>query len=125
MIIITTTNLAQTYKFIPRVKTQSISLELTDDITGEVFTSKADALISYQGDYTIITTELENVNGKTLNEATFYTLRVLNTALSGTIYKDKVFCTDQPINQALRQEYDINKDVYQEEQTIENDYIIL
>lgn len=125
MIIITTTNLAQTYKFIPRVKTQNISLELTDDITGEVFTSKADALIDYQGDYTRISTELENVNGKTLSEATFYTLRVLNKALSDTIYKDKVFCTDQPINQALRQEYDINKDVYQEEQTIENDYIIL
>jgi len=38
---------------------------------------------------------------------------------------DKVFCTDQPIDQNLYQEYTINKDVYTTDDSFDNDYIVL
>lgn len=38
---------------------------------------------------------------------------------------DKVFCTNQPINQNLYQEYTINKGVYKTDDSFDNDYIIL
>jgi hypothetical protein len=98
---------------------------MTDDITGEVFTAVANPTISYLGDYTKIELQFENANNKTLEDSTFYTLRVVFNAISETIYKDKVFGTSQPIKQALRQEYDINKNLYKQEQTINNDFIII
>ena len=38
---------------------------------------------------------------------------------------DKVFCTAQPIDQNLYQEYTINKGVYKTDDSFDNDYIIL
>jgi hypothetical protein len=45
--------------------------------------------------------------------------------LDGTdvIYKDKIFCTDQSINQSTNAYYKPNKDVYTTNDTYDNDYI--
>jgi CMP-N-acetylneuraminic acid synthetase len=44
---------------------------------------------------------------------------------TSVIYKDKVFCTDQTINQTNNDYYSINKDEYVQEDSFDNDYIIL
>ena len=41
------------------------------------------------------------------------------------IYKDKIFCTDQAIDQSVNNYYSVNKDVYKEETSYDNDYIII
>ena len=51
---------------------------------------------------------------------------VSSELLSGaTIYKDKVFCTDQTINQANNNYYSVNSGEYTTENSFDNDYIIL
>ena len=47
---------------------------------------------------------------------------------SATVYKDKVFCTDQTINQANNNHYDINSGQFTFDETSgshDNDYIIV
>ena len=59
----------------------------------------------------------------TLIENDFFTLEVLNG--SDVIYKDKVFCTDQTINQSNNDYYTINKNQFVSEDSFDNDYIII
>jgi hypothetical protein len=58
-----------------------------------------------------------------LVENNFYNLTVTNG--TDVIYKDKIFCSDQTINQASNNYFSVNKDVYTEEATYDNDYIIV
>jgi hypothetical protein len=59
----------------------------------------------------------------TLKKDVYYTMDVL---LNGSvIYKDKVFCTDQTINQSNNDYYDINENEYTTEDSYDNDYIII
>jgi hypothetical protein len=58
-----------------------------------------------------------------LTEGRFYDMKVL---VSGNvIYRDKIFCTDQDIDQDTNDYYSVNKDVYISEDSFDNDYIIL
>ena len=41
------------------------------------------------------------------------------------VYKDKIFVTDQEIDQVNEKKYDINKDAYKQKETSTNDYIVL
>jgi len=58
-----------------------------------------------------------------LVENNFYNLTVTNG--TDVIYKDKIFCSDQVINQSTNNYFTVNKDVYKEETTHDNDYIIV
>ena len=60
-----------------------------------------------------------------LTEGGFYTLEVTISPAGATIYKDKVFCTDQTINQANNNYYSVNSGEYTTEDSFDNDYIIL
>ena len=59
-----------------------------------------------------------------LKEGHFYDMTLKK--VDGTIiYKDKIFCTDQPIDQTQDQEYTINSGEYISDTTYDNDFIIL
>jgi hypothetical protein len=108
MIILTTGTSRQELKFIPRDYVANTDIVLTDEqsntsmlIEGYTFTKdgyylKAD--ISFN-----------------LVEDRFYTFNALNG--SKTIYKGRIFCTDQTVS-----DYSINKNVYTEHQS-SNEYI--
>lgn len=115
MIVLTTSSTSQTFKIIPRDYDVD-SIILTDDITGN--TIEADGTYTQTGDFLVC--ECSFIG---LNEGRFYTLRAYND--TDVVYKDKVFATNQGINQLLKQKYDINKNQYTEQETSDNDYIIL
>ena len=115
MIKLTTSTDAQTIKVIPRSYATNVSMIFRDDSTNTSVT------------YTSIATTNKNnlviSESLSLTEGRFYDL----TIKEGTdvIYKDKVFCTDQTINQTTNDYYSINKDEYVQEDSFDNDYIIL
>jgi len=114
---ITTT---QTIQIIPRVYSTTVTLKLRDDSTNETVTILPTAIKS--GNYI----ELSNVYE--LKEGRFYDLKIFNGQGIVTdldiIYRDKIFCTEQTINQTANERYTINKDEYKE-QSGNNDFIIL
>ena len=59
-----------------------------------------------------------------LTEGRFYDLVVKNTA-DKIIYKDKIFCTDQAVDQTQDQEYTVNSGVYTSDTSFDNDFIII
>ena len=112
MIVLTTSSSAQSFKVIPRDYDVD-RLLLTDDITGNE--QEAEETFTQVGDF------LECECALNLKEGRFYTLYLYNGL--NVVYKDKVFVTDQTIS--TTQKYDINKNEYTEQETSDNDYIIL
>jgi hypothetical protein len=41
------------------------------------------------------------------------------------IYKDKIFCTDQGIDQTSNEEYTVNSGTYTSDTSFDNDFIII
>ena len=114
MITLTTTTEAQTLKIIPRNYATNVSMILRDDTTNTDVTYSITT--TTERNYLVITQELN------LKEGRFYDL----TIKEGTdiIYKDKIFCTDQTIDQETNNYYSINKDQYVT-QSSDNDYIVI
>jgi len=114
MKVLTTSNSNQTLKFIPREYVADITLKLRDDSTNEITTSSI--VSTTDKDYMVVNTIFD------LKEGNFYDL----TILSGTdiIYKDKIFCTDQTIDQDTNNYYSVNKDEYVSKDG-NNDFIVL
>ena len=54
----------------------------------------------------------------------YYTFRIKSVANLKNIYKDKIFVTDQVIDQKQNKTYSINKDQYKEVES-NNDYIVI
>lgn len=112
-----TTSGNKTFKIIPREFIEGVvTVNLTSESTGTLVsvTPTATTDKNYMS--------FDAVFG-TLTENDFYILDVKNG--SDVIYKDKVFCTDQTINQTNNDYYSINKDEYVQEDSFDNDYIIL
>ena len=118
MIVLKPTTDEQIFYIITRETSIDAETILTDDITGEDYTGVG--VYELYGDY--LKCSLEFVG---LLENTFYTLRIKDTNTSEVIYKDKVFVTNQVINQINQDKYTINKDVYKPQQTSNNDYIVI
>jgi hypothetical protein len=120
MVIFTTSTGNQNLYFIPRVYlTSGVTLTLTDDITFDDATNTF-ATFTRQGDY---------INGQVafsdLKEDRFYTLRVKRNSDNEVLYKDKLFVTNQTLDQINGDMYSINEGEYVEQQTSNNDYIVL
>jgi hypothetical protein len=95
---------------------------IVDDITGENITNQSYTTQSY-GDY--IKVNFEPVG---LQEGMTYSLWITNDDDQGEkriVYKDKIFVTNQDIDQVNEKKYDINKDAYKQKETSTNDYIVL
>lgn len=118
MIVLTTTEATQSFRFTPREFTTNFSVSFTDDITFDAIVPNTVSRVDLGNQITYIFT----TSG--LKENRFYTLRVIDSS-SNVIYKDKLFVTNQGIDQLDKEKYTINKDVYVEKSTSENDYIVI
>ena len=138
MKILTTSTSSQTIKFIPRLYSGSATLTLTDDTTN--VSTSTEVALTQSGDYLNLAHTFSLVEGR------FYDLQLnadgdvwgVNTnqwqletqtwdsdELSNLIYKDKIFCTDQSVDQTQNKYYSVNKDEYTTNNTHDNDYIVL
>lgn len=128
----------QTIKLIPRNYSQSTTVQLRDDQTN--VTTVYTPTVTKENDYQVYST-VWNVE-----EGHYYDLLVQNDydiwsqnfdewALSVNTWDDenykvqtnivdKVFCTDQEIDQSEDKEYSINKGVYKSDLSYDNEYII-
>lgn len=136
MKVLTTSSNPQELKVIPRGYPSSVTLQLRNESTNGVDTFTNVSTTQDKG-YLVFSETFD------LEEAFFYELTILDG--SSVIYKDKVFCTDQEID-----EYSVNidtltwdqiaeiwnltdftwedggiVDIYETENTYDNDYIIL
>lgn len=136
MKVLTTSTSAQELEIIPRSYPSVITVKLRNEITNEVTTIPSVSTTTVKG-------YLRFSTAYTLEESYFYEL----TILDGTtvIYKDKIFCTNQDIadysvnvdtltwNQDTRiwnlidtdWEAEGIVDIYETEDTYDNDYIII
>lgn len=138
MIVLTTTTAEQTFEIIPREYVTDAQICIRDESTNEeicVFTTGSfwntntlqwqlanydwedEAGIVITNDLMYITLNLNLVEGR------FYDIKISN--VSGTvIFRDKIFCTDQTIDQATNNYYDMNLGQYTINTSGNNDYII-
>jgi len=111
------TNGDKTFKVIPRQFINgAISVKLTSESTGANINVSPTA--STDGNYMTFT-----IAFGTLTEGDFYTLEIKNG--TAVIYKDRVFCTDQTVNQVNNDYYSVNDGEYTSEDSFDNDYIII
>mgnify|MGYP000603314644 FL=1 len=111
------TNGNKTFRVIPRQFINgAITVNLTSESTGTIINKTPTA--STVGNYM----SFDGVFG-TLTEGDFYTLDIKNG--TAVIYKDRVFCTDQTVNQTNNDYYSVNDGEYTTENSFDNDYIIL
>ena len=109
----------KTFKVIPRQYVDGqVTLKLRNESTGAITTVSATATTDH--DYMSI----DAVFG-TLKKDVYYNLDVLLFGTSTVIYKDKVFCTDQTIDQSNNDYYTVNENEYTTEDSYDNDYIII
>jgi hypothetical protein len=107
----------KTFKIIPREFTVgTLNLKLTSESTNKTITVDATSVID--GNYI----SFDAVFGA-LTESDFYILDVIYS--NNIIYKDKIFCTDQAINQSNDEYYSVNKDKYISEESSDNEFIII
>lgn len=143
----------QTLKVIPRVFTNSIVLKLRDDSTNEkvsfvlpqtiinknyleisnIFNLKEGrfydlTIYKVNGSYAEFKERVIADSGTFVNNTCLYNFldaqNLINTSSLDIIYLDKIFCTDQTINQDTNNYYSVNKDEYVSKGG-NNDYIII
>jgi hypothetical protein len=138
MIVLTTTTAEQTFEIIPREYVTDAQICIRDESTNEeicVFTTGKDwntntlqwQLANYDWEDEagiVITNDLMYITlNLNLIESRFYDIKISN--VSGTvIFRDKIFCTDQTIDQATNNYYDMNLGQYTINTSGNNDYII-
>jgi hypothetical protein len=111
------TNGDKTFKVIPRQFINgAINVKLTSESTGADINVSPTA--STDGNYMTFT-----IAFGTLTEGDFYTLEIKDGTV--VIYKDRVFCTDQTVNQVNNDYYSVNDGEYTSEDSFDNDYIII
>jgi hypothetical protein len=139
MIVFNTSAVAQTFNVIPRIYGAEFTMSITDDSTNIPV-------------YYNITTATTNVNYLTftqvfnpiLVEGHFYNIRFYNDynywntnyqlwendntfwnvdrTTDVTLFRDRIFCTDQEIDQMEDEYYDLNLDVYKTFNSFDNTY---
>jgi len=123
MKILTTSSSAQTLDVIPRTFVSTYTMKLRDTSKNkEVFSASVNAAVVSSDNFRRISATISPV----LKEGRYYDLTLLSG--SSVVYKDKIFCTDQTINQANNDYYDINSGEYTFDETAgshDNDYIIV
>lgn len=111
MHILQVSDSVQSIVVIPRYYPNSVTIELTDESKNTTSSPSVD-VTSSKGYMTI--------SGVfTLVESRFYTINVFDD--TELIYRGKIFCTEQTIFD----KYSVNEGVYIEQQSYDNEYIIL
>ena len=153
MKVLTTSTNLQTIKIIPRVFTNSIVLKLRDDSTNDkvsfilpetiinkdyleisnIFSLKEGrfydlTVYKVNGSYGEFKERVIADSGTFVNNTCLYNFldaqNLINTSSLDIIYLDKIFCTDQTINQDTNDYYSVNKNEYVSKSG-NNDYIVL
>ena len=153
MKVLTTSTNLQTIKVIPRVFTNSIVLKLRDDSTNDkvsfilpetiinkdyleisnIFILKEGrfydlTVYKVNGSYGEFKERVIADSGTFVNNTCLYNFldaqNLINTSSLDIIYLDKIFCTDQTINQDANNYYSVNKNEYVSKSG-NNDYIVL
>ena len=138
MIVLTTSTNPQTFNIIPREYVTDAEICIRDESTNEqicVLSTGSDwntntfewQLANYDWEDEVGIVITNDIMYITMNldllEGRFYDLKISNT--SGTvIFRDKIFCTDQTIDQETNNYYDMNQGLYIENTSGNNDYII-
>jgi hypothetical protein len=112
----------QTFTYIPRVfATETLIYTVTDEQTNKSQSSAVFTSVDSNKNYLTATINFGSGDAP-FREAHFYTLEVKKTD-DTLIYRDKIFCTDQtPVTQSR---YNVNENVYETNDTHDNDYIVL
>ena len=111
----------QTFKYIPRVfATETLTYVVTDEQTNKSETITALTVQDSNKNYLLATMTFGSSNAP-FRESHFYTLEVKKSD-DTLVYRDKLFCTNQTTQQS---EYDVNENVYETNDTHDNDYIVL
>jgi len=118
MIILSTSANAQTLSVIPREYVSSFVMTVRDDSTNVAETYNI-TTATQVGNYLTFT----NIFNPILVENHFYDL-TLETA-SGVIYRDRIFCSDQDIDQDDNDYYDLNDGQYTAYNGSDNTYIVI
>jgi hypothetical protein len=140
--ILKNTDASQTFSVIPRTYGNQFTMEIRDDSTNVATLYEIDDATTV-GNYLTFTKTLNPV----LIENHYYDLRlfvddnVWNTnyniwndydflwnvgaILKTNLYKDRIFCTNQTIDQNNDQYYQVNKDQYVEDDSFNNEYIVV
>ena len=142
MIVLTTSALAQNLKVIPRTYCVQFTLSVRDDSTNVTQTYEVTNATT-SGNYLTFSQAFSPV----LVEGHFYDLKLysdpnfwntnyflwevynefwnIDTTNIDTIFKDRIFCTDQEIDQMDNLYYDINQGQYITDNSYNNDYIVI
>ena len=138
MKILTTSTGLQTIGFIPRLYSAVATLKITDDTTN-VSTSTL-VNLTQSGDYLNLSHTFALVEGRfydfqlnadgdiwevNINQWQLETQTWDSDDISNLIYKDKIFCTDQDVDQTQNKYYSPNKNEYKSNNTFDNNYIVL
>ena len=116
MIILTTSASAQQIKVIPRSYPASVTLKVRSESKNKTTTYTSVAAANVGGYLTLS-------KAFSLKEGVFYELTILDG--TDVIYRDKIFCTDQDVDQSANDYYSVNKNVYTSEATYDNEFIVL
>lgn len=119
MVIVTTSATAQTFKVIPRNYTlNTFTMTIRDDSTN-VSVNYTITGASVSGNYVTF----QNTFSPVLVNNHFYDFKLV----SGTdvIFKDRMFCTDQTINQVDNDYYKLNEGQFTTDDSFNNEYIVI
>lgn len=139
MRILTTSTNAQTIKFIPRLYYTEAAMIIRDDTTN--IATVTDVTFTQSGDFITLS------HAFTLVEGRFYDLEFTrdpdvygqnltqfqleqklwndDTGITLLVYRDRIFCTDQDVDQTQNKHYSVNKNQYKSNNTFDNNYIVL
>jgi hypothetical protein len=142
MIVLTTSTLAQAFKVIPRTYVDEFTLSVRDDSTNVTQTYEVTTGVT-SGNYLTFSQAFSPV----LVEGHFYDIKLysdpnfwntnyflwelyneiwnIDTTNIVDIFKDRIFCTDQEIDQMDNLYYNLNKNQYITDNSYNNDYIVV
>ena len=142
MIVLTTSTLAQAFKVIPRTYGDQFTMSIRDDSTNVTQTYEVTTGVT-SGNYLTFDQAFSPV----LVEGHFYDIKLysdpnfwntnyflwelynefwnIDTTNIVDIFKDRIFCTDQEIDQMDNLYYKINEGQYITDNSYNNDYIVI
>ena len=117
MIILTTSATAQSLSVIPRSYVSTFTLSIRDDSTNVEKTYSITSAVN-SGNYL----NFNNIFDPILVENHFYDLKLISNG--EVIYKDRIFCTDQDIDQSNNDYYNLNSNEYLDYNGYDNTYLV-
>lgn len=119
MIVSTTSASAQTFKVIPRDYTlTAFTMSIRDDSTNVTVTYNITG-VTTSGNYRTF----QNTFSPVLVSNHFYDMTLSNG--TDVIFKDRIFCTDQTINQVDNDYYNLNEGQFTTDDSYNNEYIVV